>query len=451
MIVRAIVLGVAVATAAAVGCNGSSSNGGDQQGPSEGSTGTVGLQLTLPGGLQINSVSYSISGPHTYSGTVNVQNATTISFVVPNIAPGSGYTITLTATTTDGSVTCLGTSASFTVNARQTTSVTVNMACTTTAEAGSVLVNGVPLNCATWNSAVANPSSTTVGGTVQLTASASAPDPSSITYAWSAPTGSIDTPAQASANFTCPATPGQVTLTLVVGDGPLPAGATCPASATTATVVVTCNGNGGNDAGPPADSGPADTGAPDTGTDTGPADAGPAGPCTSAGQTNCIRCSGNSNGVCSPTEALFVQHDIAAGHAATTDCYSCLLNAGCLDDTQFGDTNHECGDLTGKFDAGAQAGQPDSTLCMNAVSCVLQTSCSSSDISICYCGPTNAGNACQTAANPNGACYTQEINGLGVSDNATVLKDYTDTTRPAGMANQIFSCAESNSCSACLH
>jgi hypothetical protein len=195
----------------------------------------------------------------------------------------------------------------------------------------------------------------------------------------------------------------------------------------------------------------ADTDAPDANVpdanlpDTNAPDAGGPVACTQSGQAGCVACSGNADGVCTPTEALFVAHDIAAGHAATVDCYACLMSSGCLDDTQFGDKNHECGDLSGTFGSGAAP-----ALCLDTVSCILSTSCSASDVSICYCGPSHAGNACQTAANPDGQCKAQELAGLGVTDNATVLKDYTDTTRPSGMANQIFACAESNSCGACL-
>jgi len=303
-----------------------------------------------------------------------------------------------------------------------------------------VVVNGVPVNCGTWNSAVANPSTTTTGGVVQLSASGSGPNASAITYAWTASSGTIDTPSAATANFTCPATPGQVTITLVVGDGPIPAGATCPASATTTTLAVTCTGTA-PDAGSTPDTG---TGTPDTGTvtpDTGAPDTGPQGPCTTAGQSGCVKCLGNADGVCSPTEAAFLQKDINAGHASTQDCYSCLWNNSCLNDTQFSDTNHECGDLAAASVAA----------CTSTLSCIISTGCANNDIQDCFCGADNPGNSCQTAANPDGACKTQEIAGLGVSDAPTVLKNLTDTTRPAGMANQIFSCAKTNSCAACLH
>jgi hypothetical protein len=163
----------------------------------------------------------------------------------------------------------------------------------------------------------------------------------------------------------------------------------------------------------------------------------------------CVACSGNASGVCSATEAQVVQHDIARGAAASTPCYSCLLNAGCIDDTTFADTGHECDDLTGTFNAGPQAGTASSTLCLATVSCIFATSCSSSSVSTCYCG-SSAGSACVNAPTPDGACRTQEVNGLGLSTNQTILQNFTDTTRPSGMANQLFQCAVSNHCAACL-
>jgi hypothetical protein len=71
---------------------------------------------------------------------------------------------------------------------------------------------------------------------------------------------------------------------------------------------------------------------------------------------------------------------------------------------------------------------------------------------LCYCG-THAGSACASAgASVDGACVSSEVTGLGfpVADNTDILKNFTDVTRPAGRANQIFTCAISNSCAACL-
>jgi hypothetical protein len=80
---------------------------------------------------------------------------------------------------------------------------------------------------------------TVLGGSVALSASASAPNASALTYTWSAPSGTFSAPNSAATNFTC-ATPGQVTVTLTVGDGPVPDGAP-PCPAVSATALVTCS------------------------------------------------------------------------------------------------------------------------------------------------------------------------------------------------------------------
>jgi|CZKU01.1.fsa_nt_gi hypothetical protein len=242
---RTILIGFAAALASTtfVACSGASSATSSGEGSANDEhTGKIGAQLTLPGGESIGSIAYTLQGPKTYSATVDVSGtASTFSFVISNVVPGTGYTITLSATSADGEVACKGTSASFSVTANQTTAVNVLLACNTRLEAGSVLVSGVPYDCASWHTAVANPATTRTGGTIALVGWASAPDPSGITYQWSAPTGTITNATSSNASFTCPPTPGPVPITLVVGDGPIPQGAACPASSSTTTLTVTCS------------------------------------------------------------------------------------------------------------------------------------------------------------------------------------------------------------------
>jgi hypothetical protein len=468
LIGKALILGIAAATASVVGCSTGPSTGSSSPG-SEDSTGSIGLQLTLPGGEIIDTVAYTITGNgQDLTGTINVAASQTISFLIGGIPAGSGYTIALTATTTDGTTTCVG-STTFSVTARQTTTVDLNLQChATAADAGSISVVATTSNCATWNSVSANPNETTVGSAVALSATAVAPNLSAITFAWSAPTGTFSAPAAPNTSFTSTTT-GPVTVTLVVGDGPLASGGTCDTADSTVTLVVTfAAATGAVDAGAPdsgtaADSSAADTSvAADTGTpDTGAPDVGtPAlAPCTTAGQTGCVPCAGNATGLCTVTEAAFVQHDITAGHATAaggdspTGCYSCLFNSGCLDDSVFGDTGHECGDLPAVDFGGGTA--LDSAVCLTTLSCILSTSCDGtpSGVSICYCGAANAGSACAAAgAGVNGACVTQEVAGLGfpIADNTDILKNFTNTALPSGQANQIFQCAISNACQACL-
>ncbi len=241
----ALVSVTGLATLSAVQMIGCSSSNATGSGSTVGEdVGTVGMKLTLPGGVTVSTVSYTITGPNSFtqSGSVSVQNSTTISFTVGGLPPGNNYSIAMSAVSTDGSVTCTGT-ATFAVVARTTTPVSDTLQCNSgVAEAGAIQVNGSTYACASTypGSISAMPSSTVVGGTVALTAApASAPNANALTYTWSAPSGAFSAPNSASTNFTC-ATPGQVALTVTVADGPVPDGA-APCAASTATVTVTCN------------------------------------------------------------------------------------------------------------------------------------------------------------------------------------------------------------------
>jgi hypothetical protein len=239
---------LAVVSGQQVGC--STGNGPDSTGSFQGTTasdgvGAIGMNLTLPGGQVLNTVSWIITGPNGAStvvqqGSVNVQNSQSISFTVGGIPAGSNYSVSVSGTTTDGTVTCAG-AAPFSVTSRMTTNVTVLMQCASGApDAGSAAINGQTYNCAVAAGASASPSEASVGSGVTLAAAAVAPNSGAITYAWSAPSGSFSSPNTASTTFTC-SVPGPVTVTLSVGDGPLPAGATCNPALSTSTVTVQCD------------------------------------------------------------------------------------------------------------------------------------------------------------------------------------------------------------------
>jgi phospholipase C len=243
-------IGAATVAAAQVGCSqapGGSSAPAEPISPAHESTGSVAMKLTIPGGAQINTISWTITGPSGAStvvetGTVNVQNSIAINFVVGGIPVGTGYTISLTGVSTNGAVTCLG-SAPFSITARTTTNVSVPLQCNTApTQTGTVSVNGTTYDCPTINSVSAIPSETTVGNSVAVSGSATGPNASGVTYAWSAPTGSFSAPSAAQTNFTCGAA-GAVTLTLTTTDGALPAGSSCNPALSTTTVSVQCDGH----------------------------------------------------------------------------------------------------------------------------------------------------------------------------------------------------------------
>ncbi|HTA21030.1 MAG TPA: hypothetical protein VK989_17175, partial [Polyangia bacterium] len=92
----ALKLGSLVAVSALFGCAGGAST--DTSG---GDLGAVKLALQVAPGVSVNTLSYSISGPGSYSGTINVASSSTVGAVIGNIAAASGYSLTLHGTATD--------------------------------------------------------------------------------------------------------------------------------------------------------------------------------------------------------------------------------------------------------------------------------------------------------------------------------------------------------------
>jgi len=211
------------------------------QGPSAyGDVGSVGLSLTTTGGTTITAASYVITGPQGFakSGTINVAQSSVLSATVGGLPVGSGYSITLTATSTDAQTNCAG-SATFDVVARQVAAVGVPLSCHEAPRNGSVLVNGVVNSCPVIDDVSASPAEVAVGSSVALVTSAHDGDagPQPLGYHWSATSGTFSDASSPSPSFACGAV-GSATLTLTVSDGD--PSADCAA---TANVAVTCSPN----------------------------------------------------------------------------------------------------------------------------------------------------------------------------------------------------------------
>jgi len=223
---------------AIVGCGDQNSGTNAPASASEESSGEVNLALLLGNGSSLNAATYTIVGPNAYSktGSIDLSSATKLSATIGGIPVGTGYSITINGTTTDTSTTCGG-SATFSITARTTSTVTVPLTCHEAPRTGSVLVSGVINVCPTIDSLSANPSDVAVGSTIALSAAAHDSDagPSALAYNWTASAGTLSSASAPNPTFTC-TTAGTATLTLSVGDGD-PA-ASC---ADTQTVQVTCS------------------------------------------------------------------------------------------------------------------------------------------------------------------------------------------------------------------
>jgi hypothetical protein len=222
--------------AAIAGCNvGTGANAPSVT--SQDATGQVSLALQLAGGATIQSASYTITGPNAFSrtGSIDLSSSSTLTATIGGLPAGTGYQISLSATTSDGKGTCLG-SASFDVIARMTRAVNVGLTCHEAPTTGSVLVKGQINVCPVIDGLEAAPAEVQVGGSIALNAAAHDTDagPSALTYAWTATGGTLSDATVANPTLKC-TTPGMVTVSLSVSDGD-------PASscADTSTAMVNC-------------------------------------------------------------------------------------------------------------------------------------------------------------------------------------------------------------------
>ncbi|RYZ07417.1 MAG: DUF4976 domain-containing protein [Myxococcales bacterium] len=211
--------------------------------------GSLGLSLEVADGVTLDVVTYSITGNgFTKTGTIDVSGAPTISGTIGGIPEGEDYTLTLTATSADGSTTFKG-SAAFDVTAGKTTAVTIRLKGTVKAGNGSVAVNG-SLNVApVIDELTVTPLTVNVGRAISLRSAARDPDsaPAALTYYWSTTGGVISNPIAPTATLSSDR-PGTFAVTLTVSDGELTA-----SSSTTVTFVgeeVGGGGEGGGAGGP---------------------------------------------------------------------------------------------------------------------------------------------------------------------------------------------------------
>ena len=216
---------------------------------------TSSVELALhAGGVSINTVSYSIVGPSSFSktGTIDVGQSAAASAIIGPLPIGSGFSITLTAVSLDGTETCAG-SAGFAVVAQQTIPVPVALLCHQAPGTGSVLVSGTVNLCPQIDAVGANPAEVLVGGSVGLTGTAHDVDgaPSALSYRWTASSGVLADASAQNTRFTCTAA-GTATITLTVSDGDATAGCPATGSVTVACTALTADSGCalGNGAGP---------------------------------------------------------------------------------------------------------------------------------------------------------------------------------------------------------
>jgi hypothetical protein len=516
--IRRAFAGASVAVVALAACSGHPGpSGGSSASPvgttptTAGNTGSVGMHLTVPPGVHIDSLNWRITnGIYPYTGVVGLTDdagneAQSIEFVAGGILAGPGYTVTLYGADSSGDP-CSGTSAPVTVSPGATSAAVVLVTCTVptdaavatqvdsgnlAVDAGVVLVNQAPFVCPGITGVSISPAEVMAPESAALTATSTSGGGGTATLLWTATGGTIDNPTSPSATFHCNGGGQVATVTLTVGllgtgaDGGS-VGQVCSGVAnTTITHDVVCEGelpfqclnpllptvcstdagstcvNLTNDANNCGSCGRVcPLGFSCTQSHCGDAlSACTTFPCAAAGP-NSVHCDGNTAAahlnVCTPTEAAIVAQDIAAHNLTASNqldsassCYECLVNVGGLDDDLFAsDKGNECGDVAAS--APTLNNENGQQACLDTLNCLIANSLvTTNPPSSAWCGTASVSVCATTPGAANGLCISQETNGLDSTTPSSVAENYVTKTFPSGMANALAGFAFTNCAAQC--
>jgi 3-phytase len=211
---------LALTASALLGCSGDE-GGPARTGSAAETAGSVGLALTLMPGVTIDAFNYVVSGPGGFarSGAVDISQSAKLAVLISSLPAGSGYSVSISATSTDSATSCSGSSA-FAVSAKTTSQVTVNLQCREAPKKGSVTVTGALNTCPVLDGIDASPADALIGTPIRLAASAHDSDagPAALGYQWAASSGNLSNGTTATPTVTC-TVPGPVTVTATASDG----------------------------------------------------------------------------------------------------------------------------------------------------------------------------------------------------------------------------------------
>ncbi|HMJ12087.1 MAG TPA: hypothetical protein VK524_11770 [Polyangiaceae bacterium] len=206
-----------------VACTASVEPSGDEASPeARAADGKIGLAIEIAPGVQMESVSYVVSGNgiQPVTGSMALQTpGVALSALIGGLPSGTGYSITLTGTSLDGKVQCSG-SALFDVRVAETTPVNVSMTCSSAAGTGDAFVD-VDIHlarCPSVHALGGYPPELTVGERVLLEASARHADTPVLSFSWQTSSGTLAAPASQATTFECTEA-GTATISLTVSDG----------------------------------------------------------------------------------------------------------------------------------------------------------------------------------------------------------------------------------------
>lgn len=379
-------------------------------------SGGIGLELRLADGSDVDVVNFTVTrnGQSVRTGTLAIGPDGLATGQINGLDAGDNYQVQLSAPRTRpdaGAVApCTGASALFAVVANQTVPVSVVLQCDDTSpDQGNITINGSFNVCPKITSASATPSSTTVGSTISLTATATDKDAADVVaFAWY--TGTYSTGSTfattASATYTCTA-PGTVTIGLRAFDGPSRG---CEKFLTPA-FTITCTGSvPEQDAGAPQQ----DASAPQQDASAPQQDASAPEQDASAPQQ----------------DASAPQQDASTPPAArfgTAECGTCMAQ---FCNPFFDGVNYvdDCTDAT----------------CEAAFACFQRNRCAQgvATVTNCYCGGGVTFETCQVDTyDAVGPCADLVETGLGTTVRREVFEQFFNPNTSTGDGLALFNCA----------
>ena len=168
-------------------------------------SGALSLSLELVQGIEVDEVRWTISGGDMdpMTGVIDTSApGATASVEVFGLPPGDLYLVELEAIGQGGEVVCRG-DAPFGVDSGEATEVMVMLNCKAPERFGGVRVNGELNACAELEKAVVSPLLTSKGEEIDLSALAFDLEGNSVSYLWSATSGSISNASAPVATYTC--------------------------------------------------------------------------------------------------------------------------------------------------------------------------------------------------------------------------------------------------------
>lgn len=183
-------------------------------------TGELGISLETAPGVRLTAVSYTIDGSDlTKNGSFDMNGASTVSGTVGGLRAGTAHTLELRATSQDDGSTCRH-SATFDIQGRKTTSLSIYLRCGGPQRTGDVLEDGTINVCPVVDELTTTPSQTSAGSKARLVGAGSDSDgvPSALSYRWTTSGGTLSGSSEPSVSLTSDR-PGDFSVTLTVSDG----------------------------------------------------------------------------------------------------------------------------------------------------------------------------------------------------------------------------------------